>query len=63
MRDGGLRLLESTVASRLFSMALRERELDTWALAAGRDHIRDWRVPEDPDRLAEIFESLASFRC
>lgn len=62
-RDGVLRLLESTVASRLFSMELRERELDAWALAAARNHILDWRVPEDPDRLVEIFASLASFRC
>ncbi len=59
MRDGVLRLLESTVASKLFSMELRERELDVWTRAAGRSCILDWRVPEDPGRLAEIFESLA----
>lgn len=57
-RDGLLRLLEGSVASRVFSPQLRAREFDTWGLAAGGDAVLEWLVPEAADRLDEVFASL-----
>ena len=59
-RASVLALLESSVASRLFSRELRQRELDTWIAAAGHNRILDWLVPDDAGRISESFEFLAS---
>ncbi|MCP4201629.1 MAG: hypothetical protein GY769_06800 [bacterium] len=59
-REAVLRLVENTVASRLFDAQLRERHLDVCVSAAASMRVADLEIPDDLDRLAETLELLES---
>ncbi len=59
-REAVLRLVENTVASRLFDARLRERHLDICVEAAASMRVADLEIPDDLDRLAEALELLES---
>lgn len=59
-RESVLRLVENTVASRLFDADLRVRHLDACVLATEAARIVDLEMPDDLGRLDETLELLES---
>ena len=58
-REAALRLVDNTVASRLFAPALRKRHLDFCICAVAAMRVLELRIPDDLNRLDEVVELLA----